>query len=308
MIRYTRDRYVRLAALVGAALLPATSRADTPEDTSLPFDRYAWVTTHNAFTSNGRFPNQSQTVAEQLDAGVRALMLDLHDDGDRVALCHGTCTATPETFADLANASLLPFLEAHPDAVIALHLEDFTADGRLAEEFARVPGLAARTFDPASWESPGWPTYQAIVDSGQRILIFTLNNAHSGIIATDAGPVHLMRSDEFTVENYWSLGLPVIEHDDSCYSRWPGIPLATVDVAGKPGWRRLFTMNHFHDASTRFTKWHVKSDNAFDRLQARYLEHCRPNAWRKPNFVAVDFHEEGDTAKFVDWLNIAAPE
>ncbi len=294
-----------VAAFCCATLAAPVTRADTPDDTSRTFDRYSWVTTHNAFTSNGAFPNQDQTIDQQLAWGVRAFMLDLHPYGDRVALCHKKCTRAPVLFADLVNNTLLPFLQRDPEAVISLHLEDFNSASALAAELDKAPGLAGMTFDPGAWRTPGWPTYRSIVDSGQRILIFTLNQANSGAIETKAGPVHIMRSDAFTVENYWSLGLPVVEHDYSCVSRWDDIPLDTRDVDGKPGWPRLFTMNHFHDAATPVTRWHVPVDNAFDRLHSRYLEHCEPAAKRKPNFVAVDFHQDGDTAKFVEWLNAA---
>jgi hypothetical protein len=303
----TPHRFLRLAQSValGAALSTSVAQADAPDDTSRTFDRYSWVTTHNAFTSNGAFPNQDQTIDEQLMHGVRSLMLDLHGYGDRVALCHNTCTKTPVPFADLINGTLLPFLEREPDAVLSLHLEDFNDSAALIAELDKAPGLAGMTFNPEAWTTPGWPTYQAIVDSGQRILIFTLNNANSGEIQTMAGPVHFMRSDAFTVENYWSLGAPIVQHDNTCRTRWDDVPLSTRPVDGKPGWPRLFTMNHFHDASTSFTKWHVAADNAFDRLHSRYLEHCKPAAGRKPNFVAVDFHQEGEAAKFVDWLNLS---
>ena len=294
-----------VVAFCFAVVVAPITQADTPDDTSRTFDRYSWVTTHNAFTSNGAFPNQDQTIDEQLASGVRSFMIDLHTYGDRVALCHNACVRTPVPFADLVNDTLLPFLARDPKAVISLHLEDFTSADDLVAELDKAPGLAGMTFDPGAWKTPGWPTYQAIVASGQRILVFTLNNANSGAIKTEAGELHFMRSDAFTVENYWSLGLPVVEHDYRCVSRWEDVPLGTRDVDGKPGWPRLFTMNHFHDVSTPVTRWHVQADNAFDRLHSRYLEHCEPAAKRKANFVAVDFHQDGETAKFVDWLNVS---
>ncbi|WP_090179787.1 hypothetical protein [Luteibacter sp. UNC138MFCol5.1] len=303
--------HTRLAGLTVfaiASLLAHAANADTPTDLSRPFDRYSWVTTHNAFSSNGLFPNQRQTIEEQLTAGVRAFMLDLHEHRGRVSLCHNRCTTPPTHFADLVNGTLLPFLERDPSAVLMLHLEDFTTRDALVAELERAPALAAMTFDPDAWDTDGWPSYEAIVQSGRRILVFTLANEQSGRIDTQAGPVHFMRSDAFTVENYWSLGTPVIEHNYACYTRWNHVPLSEPEVAGKPGWRRLFTMNHFHDASTPLTDWHVAADNAFDRLHVRYVDYCRPAAGRKPNFVAVDIHEDGDTAKFVHWLNAFAPD
>lgn len=281
--------------------------ADTPTDMGRTFDSYSWVTTHNAFTSNGLIPNQSQTIERQLAEGVRGFMLDLHNDEGRVRLCHNTCVGTSRTFADLVNDTLLPFLERDPHAILTLHLEDFTDVDRLVAELDRAPGLVGKTFDPDAWTTEAWPTYADIVESGQRILIFSLNRGHSGALATKTGAVHIMPSEVFTVENHWSLGTTMFQHDNRCRSRWDEWiqPLSRREIEGKPGWRPLFTMNQFHGVAVEF---HARKDNSFERLSARYLEHCRPVARRKPNFVAVDFHQHGDTAKFADWLTRWAPD
>lgn len=288
-------------AFLAFAATADTARAQTPLSTDLPFDRYTWVTTHNAFTSNGLIPNQSQTIEQQLREGVRAFMLDLHEHDGRVRLCHGRCTGSSSMpLADLFNETLLPFLERTPDAILTLQLDDFTERGPLIAELDRVPRLAPMTFDPYSWTTPTWPTYADMVKRGQRILIFSLNRDQSGALMTRGGAVTIMPSEEFTVENYWSLGTTPLRHDYRCYSRWGDArPLSATEIASKPGWRPLFTMNQFHSVPLPS---HARIDNAFDALWDRYTGYCRPAARRKPNYVAVDFHEEGDVHKFVEWL------
>lgn len=289
---------MKLRFIAALAMFAGTALAHPPEDTGLPFDRYTWVTTHNAFTAGGFLPNQGQTIDKQLAAGVRGLMLDLHPYKGRVHLCHGACSAWSEPFADLINDVLLPFLEEHPDEILTLHLEDYTSRAELAAELERAPGLVGKTFDPYAWPTPEWPTYDEMLARGQRILIFDLERGNSGAIFTRAGAVHVMASEEFTVENYWSLGSTILQHDNRCYSRWEGRSLAQREIRGMPGWRPLFTMNQFHGVP-----FFLHSDNAFDTLLARYRDHCWPAAGRKPNYVAVDYHERGDVDRFVDWLN-----
>ena len=54
------------------------------------FDEVAHATTHNAMSSEQDgwiFPNQSFDVPRQLEAGVRALMLDTHDWFGEASLC-----------------------------------------------------------------------------------------------------------------------------------------------------------------------------------------------------------------------------
>jgi chitinase len=301
----TMSRYAALCLLLAVAA-PAPAR--TPDDMELPFDRYSWVTTHNAFTSNGLIPNQSQTIDVQLTEGVRGLMLDLHFSQGRVRLCHKVCTGEDSaTFADLLNGTILPFLDNDTDAIVSLHLEDTTTIEQLSAELALVPGLAGRTVDPRKWTTPSWPTYRQLRDGGQRLLIFSLNEASTGDFRTGTGVAHILPSIEYTVENYWSLGTTFLQHDDECYSRWSeeGRWLDRSTIEGKPGWRPLFTMNQFHGVPFRP---HADTDNSFDSLSNRYTDHCRPIARRKPNFVAVDFHEVGEVAKFVEWLTLSAPD
>jgi hypothetical protein len=303
----TTRRYASLCCFLALATSPA-AMANTPDDMSRPFDRYTWVTTHNAFTSNGTFPNQSQTIAEQLNSGVRGLMLDLHFSNGRVRLCHNVCRSLgTQAFADLLNETILPFLDAHPDAILTLQLEDFTTLRQLATELEMAPGLAGTTFDPDSWDTRGWPTYQQMLDRGQRVLIFSLNETNTGAIPAGDGIVDIMATSEYTVENYWSLGATPLRHDFSCVSRWGEDvrPLARQAVTGKPGWRPLFTMNQFHGVPAQV---HAGSDNSYEALTARYLDYCRPVAKRKPNFIAVDFHDVGDTAKVADWMTLTAPD
>lgn len=291
---------VALTSIVPTASAHVTGTVGVDE----PFDRYSWVTTHNAFTSNGLIPNQSRTMAQQLDGGVRAFMLDLHAFEGRVALCHKTCTPNDgtESLASVLRETFLPYLDAHPDAIVTLQLEDFTSHAQLQAELARVPGLGKITFDPASWSTPTWPTYRQMLERGQRLLIFSLNEANSGAIATPHGAVHIMPTVRYTVENYWSLGMTPLTHDLRCRSRWDDNiqPLDRQSIPGKPGWRPLFTMNQFHGVPLVS---HAATDNAFEALRSRYLDHCLPAAGRKPNYVAVDFYERGDTGTFVDWLN-----
>lgn len=61
------------------------------------FDEVAFPCTHNAFAAleegfgqiNG---NQNHGVAQQLEDGVRCMMLDVSVDADETVLCHGPCS------------------------------------------------------------------------------------------------------------------------------------------------------------------------------------------------------------------------
>nr|GMD56902.1 PI-PLC X domain-containing protein At5g67130-like [Ipomoea batatas] len=65
---------------------------------SLPFNKYAFLTTHNAFSITGWSSrtgvpnvapkNQEDSITQQLNNGVRGLMLDVYDFRGDVWLCH----------------------------------------------------------------------------------------------------------------------------------------------------------------------------------------------------------------------------
>ena len=64
------------------------------------YDQVVYVTTHNAFNYSGPFqaPNQTYPVSQQLQDGVRAFMLDVHDNNGVPTLFH--------SFAFLGNEPL----------------------------------------------------------------------------------------------------------------------------------------------------------------------------------------------------------
>ena len=262
-----------------------------------PFDRYTWLTTHNAFNSGfNPVSNQNRQIPAQLMDGVRGLMLDFVESGGGVYLCHGSCLIGELTLERTFNEQIMPFLRNDPQAILTLHVEDYTSRSALHSALNGVPGLARITFDPKKWDTPDWPTPQQMIDAGQRLLIFNLNNNNSGDFAVNEGNVHIMASTDGTVENYWSLGDTVFEHDYTCKSRWGHIPLDRREVAfaGK-SWNRLFVMNQFHGVSYSL---HSRLDNRFDKLEQRALTYCLTPARRKPNFVAVDHYEQGDGLAF----------
>lgn len=293
-----------LLALLTFFAIPAAN-ADIPyaADPHRPFNEYTWISTHNAFATT-LLPNQTLSIREQLDSGVRSLMLDLHPSNGAVRLCHGSCIGTEPTFSSLLNETIIPFLNRTPDAIVTLHLEDYLDRTQLGNAFFDAPGAISASFDADGWKTDEWPTYQQIVDSGQRLLIFSQRLESSGNIDTGRGTLHVMYDKDYIVENGWSIGDTIFKHDYSCRSRWDGVPLDTA-TAWRKTWSRLFVMNHFH--GTPFGN-HAPADNHYDVLRDRIDNECLPAARRIPNFVAVDFFQNGQLGGVVGALNMGTIE
>ncbi|MFG2292302.1 PI-PLC domain-containing protein [Streptomyces sp. NPDC048603] len=271
-------------------------------------DEAAFLTTHNSFTnyedSRWSSVNQSESVRNQLNNGVRGLSLDTHwyerstwlcvisfgSDcyPSDVYLCHGDC----KTFAGATYAlprqsfhgtmqTVVDFLAAHPQEVVTVFLEDYVSAAQLQNSLGRVRGLSDMLFRPEQWgvREHGWPKVADLVTSNKRLLIFSDRN--------DREHLGVMDGKAWTVSNYWSLG--DLGDDVSCVSRWPDIPLDRQE----PGFRRLFTMSHHRNVPTVLT---AALDNG-SKLRNRIAGQCRTaSGGRTPNYVSVDFHRLSDSS------------
>ncbi|MET9934576.1 RICIN domain-containing protein, partial [Streptomyces sp. NPDC006324] len=91
-------------------------------------DQATFLTTHNAFNSYGDgfvFPNQSRSMATQLDEGVRGMMLDVYDGSepeDPLRMCHGTCVVGGNRAFQDGLADIVTFLQNDADAVVTVPL------------------------------------------------------------------------------------------------------------------------------------------------------------------------------------------
>lgn len=75
-------------------------------------------------------------------------------------------------------------LQATPDAIVTLHLEDHASRRTLAAFIARRPDLFTHAFDPTDprWlqASPRWPSLRQLIAAGQRLIITTQHSELSG--------------------------------------------------------------------------------------------------------------------------------
>lgn len=297
----------RSARWMAIALFPAiAAQSQVPRPADLidpdrPFDQYLWITAHNAANYGSLFPNQSFDVTEQLQRGVRGLMLDIYERDGQLFTCHADC-AFHGRKAPLENdlRAVSRFLDLHPEAVIALHLEDYNARPAMEAFVQSHPALFRRSFNPGDprWKTSaqGWPTLRALIAADQRLLIMSQRADLSGSYA--GGLAYFMHDQQATAENYWSLGTTIATHDHRCRPRWKDVPL---DAADQPlGLPRLFVMNHFHGVP--FAP-HSGIDNRLDTILQRLDAECLPAAGRMPNYLAIDFIEWGDVLEFAETYN-----
>ncbi|KAL3646300.1 hypothetical protein CASFOL_011480 [Castilleja foliolosa] len=159
----------------------------------LPFNKYSWLVTHNAFSivdepsmtgaQRITFYNQEDSVTNQLRNGVRGLMLDMYDFENDIWLCHslrGQCynfTAFEPAINTLREVEA--FLTQNPSEIVTIIIEDYVHSPKgLTKVFADA-GLNKYWYPVAKMPKKGedWPIINNMVQNNHRLLVFTSDSS-----------------------------------------------------------------------------------------------------------------------------------
>eukprot|EP01018_Ginkgo_biloba_P013669 Gb_31703 [translate_table: standard] len=254
----------------------------------LPFNRYTWLTTHNAFSIDGEqsytgtarvtFYNQEDTVTNQLNNGVRGLMLDMYEFMGDVWLCHsfgGQCynfTAFEPAVNTLREVEA--FLSSNPTEIVTIFIEDYVHVSKGLTRVFTDAGLSKYWFPVASMPKHGedWPTVTEMVANNQRLVVFTSISSKE---ATE-GIAYQWR---YVTENQpGDSGI----RPGSCTNREESVPLNAKSVS-------LFLENYFPTFPN-------PSETCKDHSTplGQMLNVCYQAAGNVPNFLAVNFYMRSD--------------
>ncbi|KAJ2786526.1 hypothetical protein GGI15_001459 [Coemansia interrupta] len=287
------------------------------------FDKVAYVTTHNAFAIGDSIAaNQNLDIRQQLDKGVRALMLDLHDANDSSislrrrqaeaqaqgndtstdlakrdnakstpTLCHASCillNAGP--LVDQLNY-LKKFLDENRYEVVTVFLENdskFTyAD--MAQPFYDS-GLDKYAFTPSSTDADGfqWPTLGEMITKNTRLVVLADTKSDTTVPV----PEWMVYDRNYAVQTSYSV---------KAGQAFDCNPISTV--------RSLLVMNHFVsvDYSVLGMTFEKPDYNSSVAINTRAGIVNQANlcgvAGYFPNYVTVDFFDAGDVLKAVADIN-----
>ncbi|XP_038726356.1 PI-PLC X domain-containing protein At5g67130-like [Tripterygium wilfordii] len=268
---------------------------------SLPFNKYAFLTTHNSYAIEGEpshtgfprvtFTNQQDNITQQLNNGVRALMLDTYDFHGDIWLCHsfgGKCydfTAFEPAIDTLKEIEA--FLSANPTEIVTIILEDYVeAPNGLTKVFTDA-GLMKYWFPVASMPKNGedWPLVSDMVAKNQRLLVFTSKKSKE---ASEG----IAYQWNYMVENQYGDGGM---HAGSCPNRAES---SALDDKSKS----LVLVNYFRSEPLKLLSCGDNSGDLLNMLNTCYG--AAGNRWA--NFVAVDYYkksEGGGAFQAVDTMN-----
>lgn len=246
------------------------------------YDEVVYAATHNAhatFFSDFREVNANQTnsIAQQLEDGVRCMALDVYEYEGDTALCHGPCALGAIGHRDTLN-DIKSFLEDNPRDVFTIVYEDHVGAELIEADFTET-GLVNFVYTHSDGDE--WPTLQEMIDAGTRLVV----------TAESAGPPPAW------LHHVWDVAW------DTNYSFRSPDEFSCDLNRGSEG-NDLFLLNHWvgTEAAGLPSMDNAKLVNQSDALLGR-AQQCQSESGRLPNFIMVDFYEHGDLFAVVDTMN-----
>lgn len=280
---------------------PVLAPLNKPLPSERRYDQYCYLMSHNSFAYflNGWWlGNQEYDLTEQLDYGVRGLMLDIYKENingvDQIVMYHGVSWSSYSwLFLEDAMREICIWLENNPKEIVTIQFENYVKDPKLVSNTFSNAGISDMIFyaDRTNigpygqlWGpvlQDGWPSIDWMVCNNKRLVVFA-----------EKGGDGLPYVWDYTVETKYgedSLKGTCDERDES----------KEIKLSKN---RSLYTVNNFP------TIWYLnipkcrtyKSINSFESLIARcetckFNERFKDENWRLhlPNFLAVDFVTKG---------------
>ena len=246
------------------------------------YNEVAFLTTHNAFNSsedNFQFPNQTYNILNQLNAGVRGLMIDVYDNNGTPIVYHSFSILGSIPLQDIFN-DIKSFLDLNTNEIVTLILECYI-DANSIENVLQQSLLNNYLYSKDSQSN--WATLDEMINSNKRLIIFSDQNDAS----SSQSWYHYVW--DYAVETHFSVS---DINDFSCdYNRGDSI-------------NDLFIFNHFlTDDLFGYGLYNeslsVNSNPFFiDRVTS-----CWQSKNKFPNFLTVDFVELGDAQTVVNQIN-----
>lgn len=258
------------------------------------------------------FGDQFYDSFAQLDSGIRLLTWQLHPYGNTYHLCHTSCDFLDAGPASTWLSKLHAWLSTHPNDVVTLLIVNYyaNANATVLNNLWSAAGLAQYGYVPASGIAPQkqWPTLNAMVDSGKRLVTFIASlDTGSNIVAP-----YLLDEFTFVFENAYDNRSPRAFNCDINRPSALATPPGQLESVLNAGYLPL--MNHFlYDALgdsdiEASAPEHAAAINADSPTKLGSLGFAANNCTRvyggkPPTFILGDFVNVGPALDTVDRLN-----
>lgn len=252
------------------------------------YDQVMYVTTHNAYNTEADMyllPNHYLSISQQLEDGVRALMLDIYTDPlGQILVYHSSPILGSRPLADVLD-EVYQFMSTHPTEIITFIFESDSVAADDVEMVLSDVGLFPWVYTH-DLQDP-WPTLQTLIDNNNRLVILT----------DDVGGATL---DQAWYHYVWSHAVE---------THFSNMNLNSFNCnfnRGEPE-NALFILNHFITSFLGVgAPIQAAQANSNPFFIDRALE-CWDFSGKIPNFLTVDFHDLGDPFFVADSINNMIP-
>ncbi|KAF8425287.1 PLC-like phosphodiesterase [Tirmania nivea] len=279
------------------------------------YDQIYWLGAHdspfirhpeNGYSVAG---NQYFNVHTQLEAGVRLLQGQIHNEGGKPRLCHSECKMMDGGRLEDYLVEVKDWLDKHPsDVVTMLWVNADNMPAKDLEKYFVDTGMGALAYIPPHRPlKPGeWPTLKEMVDSGKRLVLFL-----SG--GTDEAAIPWML-DEFQ----YMFETPFENFDPAkftCAGDRPGSVKGPEMMQEAVDTRIGFQNRFLYDKKLEQLGLEIytpdpkrqRQINSGDQTIAGNLkdgiEKCATEWGRRGGYILVDFFNEGNPIAVVDAAN-----
>lgn len=250
-------------------------------------------------------------ITLQLEAGVRLLTAQAHDNNGALHLCHTSCSLLDAGPVSAWLTEIKSWMDKNPNDVVTILIvnSDGATASTLHQEFVAAD-ITKYTYTPPQTTAAiqTWPTLQSLIANNTRLITFVADIDPSTTQAANAQ--YLLNEFTFVFENPFE---NTSATNFSCVADRPSAVRGETSEAVATG--RLSLINHFLDISLAFgidvpdiANAHLTNANsgAVGNLGDSATA-CATAFGKPPNFLLVDFFDQGNAIETVDKLNGITP-
>lgn len=258
----------------------------------------AYATTHNAFAYRASTAsNQHYDIPQQLTDGIRALMFKANNppagnNTDGIELCHTSCSLLDGGSALSTLTAIKTWLDANPNEVVTIIWEnpDLRPLSAFVSSYASA-GLTNYLYTQTPDKSQTWPTLQEMITSGKRLVSFCNQ-------ATDPSAPWLMNTYDYMFQTAYE------NYNASSFT-------CTVDRPPTGDHGNMYVLNNFiYGKPIPFGTLVIEVPQPAQAANINsvsvlgtHATNCQNTFGTIPNFVTVDFYEQGDVFQVLASLN-----
>ncbi|OAA38065.1 PLC-like phosphodiesterase, TIM beta/alpha-barrel domain protein [Metarhizium rileyi] len=252
-------------------------------------------------TGNSVAGNQHRNATEALNAGLRLLQVQIHKSNSALQLCHTSCRLLDAGPLEAWLKDINVWVTKHPNEVVTLLLVN--SDSATASEYGTVfesSGISKIAYKPQSNTlTATWPTLQSMISANTRVVTFVTNMVYSS-----ATPYLLPEFDHifetpFEVTTLTGFNCTV-DRPSKASPASSSLSSGYMSLVNHFKYQSLVGSIQVPDVDAINT---VNSAGTATGNLGSHAQQCKKEWNKAPNFVLVDFWNEGDTIAALDSLN-----